>query len=85
MNHIVISDYEEAGQITLVPGGPDEITTQLQVNADRIFENDETLLLSFSLTPAAIDSGARIGARNESRVTIINDDSKIHCYTTVPS
>ena len=82
---IVVSDFEQAGQITLVPGGPDEITTQLQVEADRTFENDETFLLSFSLAPAAVDSGARIGARNESRVTIINDDSKIHHYTIVAS
>ena len=72
--------------MTFVPGGPDEITISLSVNEDRDFENNETLLLTFlPLAPAAISSGARIGARNESRVTIINDDSKIHCYNTVPS
>ena len=70
--------------MTFVPGGPDRITIPLRVREDTNFENDETLLLTFlALTPAAIDSGARIGARNESRVTIINDDSKIHCYTIV--
>ena len=71
--------------MTFVPGGPDEITLQLQINKDSRFENNETILLTFLLTPAAIDSGARIGARNESRVTIINDDSKIHHYTIVAS
>ena len=71
--------------MTFVPGGPDEITLQLQVNNDSTFENNETILLTFLLTFAAIDSGARIGARNESRVTIINDDSKIHHYTIVAS
>ena len=69
--------------MTFVPGGPDEITTQLRVQEDSIFENNETFLLTFFLTPTAIDSGARIGARNESQVTIINDDSKILHYTIV--
>ena len=71
--------------MTFVLGGPDEITLQLQVNNDSTFENNETILLTFLLTPESIDSGARIGARNESRVTIINDDSKIHHYTIVAS
>ena len=65
----------------LIPGGPDEITIQLEVQEDTTFERNETLLLTFFLTPAAIGSGARIGVRNESQVTIINDDSKIHCYS----
>ena len=65
----------------LIPGGPDEITVQLEVREDTVFERNETLLLTFFLAPTAIDNGARIGARNESQVTIINDDSKIHCYS----
>ena len=70
--------------MTFVPGGPDRIAIPLRVREDSNFENNETFLLTFlPLTPAAIDSGARIGVRNESRVTIINDDSKIHCYTIV--
>ena len=69
--------------MTFIPGGPDEITLQLRVNNDSTFENNETILLTFLLTPTAIDSGAHIGARNESRVTIINDDSKLHHYNVV--
>ena len=64
--------------MTFFPRGPDEITLQLQVQGDNILENNETILLMILPFPAAIDRGARIGARNESRVTIINDDSKIH-------
>ena len=66
----------QSGQITFTPGGPDEITTQLQVEDDSTLEANETLLLTLSLTPAAVERGVRIGTRNESRVTIINDDGK---------
>lgn len=58
------------------PGGPDEMTIQLQVNDDTTLEADEILLLSLSLAPAAMESGGRLGPRNEARVTIVNDDSK---------
>ena len=71
--------------MTFVSGGPDEITLQLRVNNDSTFENNETILLTFLLTPTAIDSGAQIGIKNESRVTIINDDSKLHHYNIVVS
>ena len=68
-----------------VPGSPDEITVQLEVVEDTRFENNETILLMFLLSPSATDCGAQIGTRNESRVTIINDDGKIHHYTIVAS
>ena len=68
----------------------------MEVMEDRILERDETFLLTVSLTPAARNSGAYIGVRNESRVTIINDDSKLSklnhhilkhlfCYSSDPS
>ena len=65
----------------------------MEVMEDRILERDETFLLTISLTPAARNSGAYIGVRNESRVTVINDDSKLNhhilkhlfCYSSDPS
>ena len=57
----------------------------MEVQNDTRFENNETFLLMFLLSPTATDCGARIGTRNESRVTIINDDGKIHHYTIVAS
>ena len=66
----------------------------MQVQDDTTLETDETLLLTLSLNHAAMESGGRIGARNESRLTIINDDSKINpilivkhflCYSSGPS
>ena len=50
----------------------------MQVQDDTTLETDETLLLTLSLNRAAMESGGQIGARNESRLTIINDDSKIN-------
>ena len=50
----------------------------MEVMEGRILERDETFLLTLSLTPAARNSGAYIGVRNESRITIINDDSKLN-------
>ena len=73
---VVPSDYIQGGQVIFTPGGPDEITTQLQVQDDTTLEANEILLLTLSPTPTATRRGARIGARNEARVTIINDDSK---------
>ena len=75
---VVPSDYTLGGQVIFTPGGPDELTAQLQVQDDTTLEADETLLLTLSLNRAAMESGGRIGARNESRLTIINDDSKIN-------
>ena len=54
------------------------MTTQLQVQDDRTLERNETLLLTLSLNRVTIERGGRIGARNESRLTVINDDSKTH-------
>ena len=73
---VVPSDYIQDEQVIFTPGGPDEIMAQLQVEDDTTLEANEILLLTLSPTPAANASGARIGARNEARVTIINDDSK---------
>lgn len=74
---IAPSDYDPQGvQVIFTPGGPDEMTIQLQVNDDTTLEADEILLLSLSLAPAAMESGGRLGPRNEARVTIVNDDSK---------
>lgn len=64
-----------------VPGGPDERTVTLQVRDDGTLESNETFRLRFELGPAAIASGGRIGARNQSRVTIINDDSEFNHHT----
>ena len=79
----VSSDYNQTGQITIIPGGPDEITTQMEVIEDRILEANETFLLTLSLTPAARDTGAYVGVRNESQITIINDDSKLDHHTVI--
>ena len=79
---IVAFDYDQgAQQIILTPGGPDEISIQLRIRADAVFERNKTLLLIFlPLTVAAIEFGVHIGIRNESRLTIINDDSKIKYF-----
>ena len=84
---IVAFDYDQgAQQIILTPGGPDEISIQLRIRADAVFERNETLLLIFlPLTVAAIEFGVRIGIRNESRLTIINDDSKINYFIVLHS
>ena len=73
---VIPSDYIQGGQVIFTPGGPDEITTQLQVQDDTTLEANEILLLTLLPTHAANASGARIGVRSEARVTIINDDSK---------
>ena len=64
--------------MTFTPGGPSEITSQLLVRNDTSLEANETILLALSLNPAAMESGARLGARNQSIVTVINDDGKIN-------
>lgn len=65
------------GEIVFTPGGPNEETVQLSVDADQLLEFNETYLLRLQLPDASIAVGAQIGKRNEARVTIINDDSKI--------
>lgn len=75
---IVSFDYNRPGVVTFSPGDPDEKTIQLEVIDERTLEGNETLLLIFDLGPAAVASGARIGPKNQSRVTIINDDSKFN-------
>lgn len=72
----VAYDYTQGGQVTFTPGSPDEITAEMQVQDDSTLEANETLLLTLSLTPTARERGGRIGARDQSRVTIIDDDSK---------
>ena len=77
--YIVRSDYSLAsvGKVVFTAGGPDEQTIQLSVDEDDFLELNETYLLELNLTVASIAAGARIGAINQARVTIINDDSKI--------
>ena len=75
---IAPSDYDPQDvQVIFTPGGPNEMTIQLQVNNDATLEANEILLLSLSLSPAAVESGGRLGPRNK---TIINDDSKLNYY-----
>ena len=50
---------------------------------DKFLELNETYLLTLQLSDESIDAGARIGAINQTRVTIINDDSKILCRCVV--
>ena len=75
---VVPCDYNQGGQVTFTSGGPNETTTQLHVQDDSTLEANETLLLTISLTPTARERGGRIGARDQSRVTIIDDDSKTY-------
>lgn len=81
----VRSDYSVAssGVVTFTPRGPNEQTIQLSVNDDEFLELNETYLLTLQLSDESIDAGARIGAINQTRVTIINDDSKILCRCVV--
>ena len=97
--NIVGDDVPRVGggaRITFVPGGPNEITTQLTVQADEFFERNETFLLDIFLSEAAMLAGGRVGPRNQPQVTIINDDCKINhlhlyivkdffCYSSGPS
>ena len=72
-------DYSlaSAGIVTFTPGGPNEHTIQLSVDKDELLELNETYLLALHLSDESIDAGAQVGAINQTRVTIINDDSKI--------
>ena len=81
----VITDYSpaSAGTVTFTSRGPNEQTIQLSVNKDEFLELNETYLLTLQLSSESIDAGAQIGAINQTRVTIINDDSKI-LYIGVP-
>jgi len=79
--NIVGDDVPRVGggaRITFMPGGPNEITTELTVQADDFFELNETFLLNLVLSEPAMLAGGRIGARSQSEVTIINDDCKIN-------
>lgn len=57
----------------------------MEVIEDRILERNETFLLTLSLTPAARDASAYVGVRNESRITVINDDSKLDHHIIIHS
>lgn len=80
--NIGTTDYSfgSSGKVTFTPGGPMEQTVQLSVDKDQLLELNETYLLRLHLTNASITAGARIGTNNQTRVTIINDDSKFILY-----
>ena len=72
------SDFNtEVVVVRFSPGDPDEKVVQIAVIPDTILEMNETYSLRLELSDVANRSGAQIGEKNQTQVTIINDDSKI--------
>ena len=67
-------DYDSGSYSVIIPAGEKNIPLNISINDDNIFEHNETFTLTINVS--SLPSDVYIGNRNETIVTIVDNDSK---------
>ena len=70
-------DYSSGPYNVTFPAGETSVQFSVMIYNDNILEGNENFTLT--INPSSLPSGVTVGDPSQATVTIVNDDSKLHC------
>ena len=67
-------DYESGSYSVIIPAGEKNVSLNISINDDNIFEHNENFVLT--INASSLPSDVYIGNRNKTIVTIVDNDGK---------